>query len=145
MSSTQGAWPGAYPATGGTGWLWFAATVLAVTGVMKIMDAIWAFKYDDDIPPGMQTILFEDDLAAWGWVWLIIGILLIVAAVGVVSGSEWARWFGIIMSGIGAIVAFSWVYFQPWAALIGVMLAIFVMWVLAVYGGRQGADRSGVV
>ena len=141
MTTTQGNWPGAYPASGGKGWLWFAATVLAVTGVMKIMDAIWAFKYDDDIPEGLQTILFEDDLAAWGWVWLILGILLIVAAVGVVSGSEWARWFGIIMSGIGAIVAFSWVYFQPWGALIGVMLAILVMWVLAVYGGRQGADR----
>jgi hypothetical protein len=142
MASNQGYWPGAYPASGGTGWLWFAATILAVTGVMRILDAIWAFKYDDDIPEGVQTIIFEDDLAAWGWVWLILGVLLIVAAVGVVGGSEWARWFGLVVAGLGSIVAFSQVYFQPWAALIGVMLSILVMYALAVYGGRQGADRA---
>ena len=61
-----------------TGWLVFAATVLVVSGIFKIFDALWAFKYDDELSPEVQTFLFEHDLASWGWVWLIVGIVLIV-------------------------------------------------------------------
>ena len=53
-------------------WLAFAAALLAVSGVFKILDALWAFKYDDDVSQEVQTVLFERDLTSWGWVWLVV-------------------------------------------------------------------------
>ena len=32
----------------GVGWLAFAASLLVISGIFKILDAIWAFKYDDE-------------------------------------------------------------------------------------------------
>ena len=57
----------------GVKWLAFAAALLAVSGIFKILDALWAFKYDDDFSKPMKTILFENDLTSWGWVWLRSG------------------------------------------------------------------------
>ena len=33
-------------------------------------------------------------LTAWGWIHLILGIVLILTALGLFAGQEWARWAG---------------------------------------------------
>jgi hypothetical protein len=121
----------------GAGWLAFAGTLLVVSGAFKILDALWAFKYDDEVSKEVQTVVFEGDLTAWGWVWLGVGIVLIVAGIAVVGGSEWARWFGIVVATLAAISFLSWIYFQPLWTILGVSLAMLVVYALATYGGRQ--------
>jgi hypothetical protein len=119
------------------GWLSFAAALLVVSGVFKILDALWAFKYDDEVSEEVQTILFENDLESWGWVWLVVGIVLIVTGVAVVSGAPWARWVGIIAASIAAIVFLPWIYYQPLWTILSVTLAVLVVYALAAYGGRR--------
>ena len=34
----------------GEGWLIFAAVVLGVAGIMRVFDAIWAFRYHGVLP-----------------------------------------------------------------------------------------------
>jgi uncharacterized membrane protein HdeD (DUF308 family) len=65
------------------GWLAFVGALLVVSGVFKILDAMWAFKHDDEVPEDVQTVTFENDLTSWGWVWLATGIVLIAAGVAV--------------------------------------------------------------
>jgi hypothetical protein len=119
------------------GWLAFASTMLAIGGVFKIFDAFWAFKYDDDVSDQLQTILFERDLKSWGWVWLTMGVLLLIAAACVVTGSQWARWVGILAAGAGAIVFLPWIYYQPLWTVLSVSLMILTIYALAAYGGRR--------
>ena len=122
----------------GTGWISFAAAVLVVSGVFKIFDALWAFKYDDQVDKQVQTIVFERDLTSWGWVWLVVGIMLILAGVAVASGRQWARWFGIVVAGLAAVSFLPWIYFQPLWTILSVTLAILVVYALATYGGPTG-------
>jgi hypothetical protein len=119
------------------GWLSFAAAVLVVSGAFKILDALWAFKYDDEVSEEVQTVLFENDLESWGWVWLVVGIVLIAAGVAVVSGAQWARWVGIVAASIAAIVFLPWIYYQPLWTILSVTLAVLVIYALATYGGRR--------
>jgi hypothetical protein len=119
------------------GWLSFAAAVLVVSGAFKILDALWAFKYDDEVSEEVQTVLFEHDLQSWGWVWLVIGIVLILAGFAVVSGAQWARWVGIIAASLAAIAFLPWIYYQPLWTILSVTLAIMVVYALATYGGRR--------
>jgi hypothetical protein len=121
-------------------WLSFAAAVLAVSGIFKILDALWAFKYDDDVSEEVQTVLFEGDLASWGWVWLVVGIVLVAAGFAVVTGAEWARWIGILAASLSAITFFPWIYYQPLWTILSVSLAILVVYALAAYGGRPGSE-----
>ena len=63
----------------------FAATLLVMSGGFKVLDALWAFKFDDEIKPEMQTVIFERDPVAWGWLWLVLGVLLIAAGIAVAT------------------------------------------------------------
>ena len=130
----------------GTGWLAFSGVLLVVGGAFKILDALWAFKYDDDVAVSdeVQTILFERDLTAWGWVWLAVGIVLIAAGVAVMSGAEWARWVGIVAASLAAIAFLPWIYHQPLWTILSVTLAILVIYGLATYGGTQPDDEWNV-
>jgi hypothetical protein len=130
----------------GAGWLAFAGAVLVLGGLRRILNALWAFKYDDEIGEEVQTVLFENDLAAWGWVWLILGIALVVAGFMVVQGAQWARWFGIVAASLWALLNYTWVFVQPFWALFSVFLAMLVIYALVNYATRPptttGPDRG---
>jgi hypothetical protein len=140
VTVTDQEWP-TPSARRGANWLAFAAAMLAVSGIFKIFDALWAFKYDDDVSEEVQTVLFERDLASWGWVWLVVGIVLIAAGFAVVTGAEWARWVGIVAASIAAITFLPWIYYQPLWTVLSVGLAVLVVYALAAYGGQRFGER----
>ena len=121
----------------GAGWLAFAGALLVVSGAFKILDALWAWKYDDELSDPVQTVLFEGDLTSWGWVWFFVGILLLATGFAVISGAEWARWVGMIVAGLAAIAFLPWIYYQPFWTMLSVTLAILVIYALAAYGGGR--------
>ena len=101
-----------------------------------------SFDKDDELGENLQVVVWDDNLAAYGWLWLIIGVLLILAGIGVWRGSEWARWFGIGMAAISAITSFLWIYAFPIWALVSSMISFLVIYALAAYGGRS-VDEVG--
>lgn len=119
----------------GEGWIIFSAIILFVAGFGRIIDGFWAFRYHDDYP-AFEAVVFDGNLNAYGWVWLILGVLFIAAAFGVLSRMQWARWFGIVVAAIGAFAALSWIYFQPLWSVIAVVLNVLVIYGLATYGDR---------
>ena len=121
----------------GTGWVSFAAALMVVGGIFKIGDALWAFKYDDEVADQVQTIFFERDPVAWGWLWLAIGILLIVAGFAVIRAAEWARWFGIVAAALSAILNYPWIFVQPIWTMLSVTLALLAVYGLAAHGGHH--------
>jgi hypothetical protein len=131
----------ATPARRGEGWLTFAAVVLVMAGVMRIIDAFWAFDKDDELNQRLQVLLYDDDLAAYGWLWLVVGILLVAAGFGVLSGSQWARWFGIFMAAIAGVSSMLWIYDFPVWSLVGVVISLLVIYALAAYGDRDTVER----
>ena len=121
----------------GFGWLLFAATMLGLAGVLSIIDSIVALSRSKFYTPNSSYVF--TDLRSWGWITLIIGVLLIVAAMGVFSGSGFARWFGIIMAGLNAIGLFGSPTAQqyPFWSLIIFALDVLVIYALARYGGKR--------
>jgi hypothetical protein len=120
MSSTA-------PSQRAQGWTVFAAVILIMAGIMRILDAFWAFDRNDETSEDLQVLLFKKDLAAYGWLWLVVGALLIAAGVGVLRGSRVARWFGIAVAAFAAISAMLWIYEFPIGALIYVSIAVLVI------------------
>lgn len=118
----------------GAGWMLFASVIMITGGIMRLLDAFWAFDRDDDL---ISETLFFDDLNTWGWVWLVVGALLVVAGFAVLAGSEWARWFGIVIAAFGGISAMTWIYAYPIWSLVNVLIAALVIYALTTYGGRE--------
>ena len=123
--------------TQGGGWIVFAAVVLAVAGIMRIFDAIWAFTYDGPLPENLQDALFGHSLNTYGWIYLIVGLLLIGCAFLVLNGSQVGRWVGITAGAIAAISAIWWMPYYPIWSLAYIALGILVVYALAAYGQRE--------
>ena len=121
----------------GFGWLLFAATMPGLAGVLTIIDSIVALSRSKFYTTNSSYVF--TDLRTWGWITLVIGVLLIVAAMGVFSGSGFARWFGIFAAGLNAIGLFGSPTAQqyPFWSLIIFALDILVIYALAVYGGKR--------
>jgi len=130
----------------GLGWLFFAGTMLGLAGLMRIVDAIWAFTYDGALPDQLQDGLLGDKLKTYGWVWLGVGVLLIAASVMVLSRSQFARWIGIIAAGVMTVTAMFWMPYYPIWALTYVLFGALTIYALATYGGREafGGTSSGI-
>ena len=78
--------------------------------------------------------VFQFDVTTWGWVHLILGIVVILAGVALFSGAVWARTIGVILAVVSAIAAFAWLPYYPlWGGLIAAA-AIFVIWALTAHG-----------
>ena len=82
----------------GHGWIVFAAIVLGVAGVMRIFDAIWAFRYHGVLPQHFEDAIFGTSLKTYGWVYLVVGVLLILSAVAVMSRSQIGIWVGVVFA-----------------------------------------------
>jgi hypothetical protein len=121
----------------GFGWLLFAATMLGLAGILSVFDGIMALSRSKFYTANSSYVFA--DLRTWGWITLIIGALLIVAAMGVFSGSGFARWFGIIAASLNAIGLFGspTAKSYPFWSLIIFALDIMVIYALAVYGGKK--------
>ena len=86
------------PTTQGNGWIIYSAIMLIVVGFSSIANAIWAWRYSDTVA---DVVVFEDDLAVWGWIFMIFGVVMIVAGLGVFNRAQWARWTGIVVICVG--------------------------------------------
>ena len=67
----------------------FAATVLMLVGVFQAIAGLVAI-FDDDFYVVTRNYTFDLDVTAWGWIHLIIGILLVIVAFGLFARSAWA-------------------------------------------------------
>jgi hypothetical protein len=121
----------------GEGWLVFAAVALGIAGIMRIFDAIWAFRYHGQVPDNLQNALWGHSLKNYGWLWLVVGIILILCAFGVMARSQVSRWIGIFAGAVAAISAIWWIPYYPVWSLVYIAIGIFVVYGLAAYGSRE--------
>ena len=132
-SATDQSAEGAYAR--GSGWVGFAAIMLGLAGVWNALSGMLAIG-DSRVFVGEQTFVFSD-LNTWGWIMLALGVLQIIAAFAVVSGSEVARWFGIVVAGVNAIGQLYYIPAFPLWAVSMFAVDILIIYGLAVYGGKR--------
>jgi hypothetical protein len=121
----------------GTGWLVFSAVVLGIAGTFSVVDGIVALGKSRFYTA--NAVYVFSDLRTWGWITLILGAVTVCAAIAVLGGAQWARWFGITMASLSAIGQLLFVQAYPWWSLAVFALDVLVIYGLAVYGGRRTA------
>lgn len=121
-----------------SGWLTFAAVILVVAGIMRLFDSIWAFRAKGSLDTSSTAhATLGSSVRAYGWWWLIIGIVLILAGFAVLQRSQLARWVGIVAAVISLVGALSWMpYFPVWSFLYAA-ISILVIYALAAHGGLE--------
>ena len=110
----------------------FAAVFLTLGGVLNIIWGIAAI--------GNASFFVNDthymfsSLKGWGWITLILGIILLLAAASLFGGGTFGRWFGIIAAGLAAIGALLEIPAYPLWSIAMFALYLWIIQGLAVYG-----------
>jgi hypothetical protein len=124
-----------------SGWLTFSGVVLIIAGIMRVLDAIWAFRYKGTVVDNLHDAIFGHSLTTYGWIWLIVGVILIVAGFLVMGeatlGAEISRWIGVVAAAIGAITAVAWLPYYPVWSLIYIGVAVLVIYGLVGQFGEK--------
>jgi hypothetical protein len=121
-------------AAGGT---MFAGVLLLVDGALGVIKGIAGIA-SDDVYTRIGNYTFEFDVTAWGWIHLVLGIVLGVVGWGILRGALWARATGVAIAAINLIVNFVWLPYQPVWAIISIAIDTFVIWALCT-------DRSKAI
>jgi hypothetical protein len=99
-----------------TGWVTFAGIVALVVGGYNALGGLAALSDDDTLTAQATEVLYGIDLTAWGWFWLLLGAVQILAGVLVLQRNEWGRWLAIAIAAVSALVTvFLIVIFPLWA------------------------------
>ena len=119
-----------------TGLALFAGTIMAVLGVLSALAGISALL-DDGVYVPVQGYLYALDLTTWGWIHLILGVVVAAAGFGVIAGQLWARAIGILAASANLIANFLFLPFSPWWSVLLIALDIAVIWALSVYRPQE--------
>ena len=84
----------------------------------------------------MVNQLLFSNLDAWGWFFVIWGVIQILAGFAVLGGAAWAAVVGVVTAFFNAIAQLSWIQVNPWWATFAIVLDVLVIYGLVVYGGR---------
>lgn len=119
------------------GGITFAACILTIIGFFQIIGGLAAI-IDDDFFVVVRNYAFDVDTSAWGWIHLVLGILLVITGFGLFSRSAWAGVTAIFLASLSAVVNFFFIPYYPFWAIVIIALDVWVIWALT----RPGAIRT---
>jgi hypothetical protein len=131
---------GTSPITGWVGWIWFAALMMILTGAFNIIYGLVAILRNAFfLETPNNTLLFN--LGAWGWIHLILGILLVLAGFAVLAGQPWGRAVAVVLAMVNAITQMLLFSAYPWWSLLTIAIDVLVIYALIVHGRESEKVR----
>jgi hypothetical protein len=114
----------------------FAGTVLMLVGIFQAIAGLVAI-FDDDFYVVRGNYTFDLDTSAWGWIHLIVGVLLVIVAWGLFARRAWAGVTAIMLAGLSAVANFFFIPYYPFWAILMIALDIWVIWSLTQPGAVE--------
>jgi hypothetical protein len=119
----------------GAGWIAFAAVMLGLAGTWNVMQGLLAVG-ESRVYVADSVFVFSD-LNTWGWIVAILGVVQLLAAFAIVSGSEFGRWFGVAAAFVNSMAQLYFLPAYPLWALTMFAVDLLIIYALVVYGGKQ--------
>ena len=119
-----------------SGWITFAGVAALVAGAYNALSGIAALADDDTLAAEASEVLYGIDLTAWGWFWLLVGLLQLVTGVLILVRHPAGLWLGASIAGFSALMTVIVVFVFPLYAI-----AVFVVDFLVLYGLLTRSDE----
>jgi hypothetical protein len=114
----------------------FAASMLFVIGSFQVLAGLAAI-INDEFFVKTKHYAFNLDVTAWGWIHLILGILLVFAGWGIFTGKTWAGIAGITLAVLSAVANFFFIPYYPFWSILVIGLDVWVIWALTRPGAAE--------
>jgi hypothetical protein len=125
--------------TAWTGWIVFASIMLAVVGLINIIQGLTALLDETYYVAASSGGLLIGDLTVWGVILLIWGGSQVAAGMGLNSGHGWARVLALLVAGVSILVQMVLLSAQPIWSLVIIALDVIVIFALTVHWSEARA------
>ena len=116
-----------------TGLTVFAGVMMTMAGAFQAFTGLVAL-FEDEFYVATRNYLLQFDATTWGWIHLLLGLLVMFAGFAVLAGQTWGRVVGITLAVLSALANFAFLPYYPFWAMTIIALDIFVIWALATHG-----------
>jgi hypothetical protein len=124
----------------GYGLVLFASILLLVIGCFNLIYGIAAIANSHVFTAHAHYVF--GNLRTWGWITLIFGCLQLLAAAGVLAGSQAARWFAVAVIGLNAIDQMFFIPAYPFWSLLIIAMDVIALYGLCAYGSRANLEAA---
>ncbi len=107
----------------------FAGVILIMVGCFQAIAGLAAI-FEDDFYAVTQNYIFEFNTTTWGWIHLILGLVVAFAGYALFAARTWARVIGVTFAVLSAIANFLFIPYYPFWSLLIISLDIWVIWAL---------------
>jgi hypothetical protein len=118
-----------------------AVVLLIVGGVLNVVYGIAAIGNAKFFTHNAHYVF--GSLKTWGWVGLIIGILELIAAVSLLRGNTFGRYFAIAVGALAAIEAMIEIPAYPLWSIAVFALSLWIIYGLTLPGGENELWEGG--
>ena len=122
--------------TGWTGWITFAAIMMIIAGSLNALYGLIAVINDEWVVWTNRASLYLD-ISQWGWVHLIVGLVVLFSGIGLFSGHFLARTVGVIAVAISLMSNFFFLPAYPLWAIVVITIDVLVIWALTAHGSEM--------
>lgn len=117
----------------------FAAAMLLMLGVWQVFMGVAAIARGQFFLVAPNYI-YEFNIRAWGWIHLILGMVMAIAGLFLFTGAVWARAVGIVLAVLSAIGNFFFLPYYPIWSIVVIAIDVFVIWALAAADNLGRSD-----
>ena len=121
------------PSGAAVGFTVFAGVMMIMAGAFQALAGIVAI-FENEFYATTRNYILKFDVTTWGWIHLLLGLLILFAGFAVFSGSTWGRTIGVILAVLSALANFAFIPYYPVWSLVIIALDVFVIWALVGHG-----------
>ena len=125
--------PSRDPSGWAVGFTVFAAVMMLMVGVWQALAGLIAI-FENEFYVATRNYLLQFDATSWGWIHLLVGLLVLFAGFAVLAGQTWGRVIGIILAVLSALTNFAFIPYYPFWSMAIIALDVFIIWALAAHG-----------
>ncbi len=119
--------------TGWTGWVVFAGVMMILGGILWAIVGLIALFNSDWVVFGREAALWID-VSGWGWIHLILGLLMALAGFLVIQGNMFGRTVAVILAMLSIVINFVWLPVYPIWSIVIITIDIFIIYAVMVHG-----------
>jgi hypothetical protein len=125
----EGAYAGSGPRGAAMGLTIMAAVLMMISGVWGFFEGLAAIIRGSFFVV-TRNYVYDMSATGWGWIHLILGVLIAAAGAALLADMLWARITGVVLASLVTISNFLFIPYYPVWSIVLIGLNVFIIWAL---------------